>query len=122
MMAERITVFLDRSRQVICQSVIGPIDKAGSRELAAHTAAAAEGLMDRWNLRICLDARQTGKIHSKARREMMENLKREDVCKLALWGGNAYLRAAVHFIRYLEGGHKIRAFRTREEALAWLAE
>lgn len=118
----RIVVSLDEDLQIIRQKIIGGIDEEDSRAISNLTAAEATRLADPSRVRICLDGREIGPMKSRARKILMGNLKRDDIVGLAVWGANAYSRAVINFVHFLEGGRKIRAFGSEDEAVRWLKE
>lgn len=117
-----ISVTLDEELQIIRQRLDGNMDDEIVTKFFEESQAAAARLKDPKKIRVLAISDKLGKATPGARRRLLENLNNEDVCKVALFGKNPFMNAAVSFFLAIRPSKKIRVFGNEDEALRWLAE
>ena len=61
-----------------------------------------------------------GKAFSKARKQFVSVLKKDEVKKVAILGNKPFMRAMLAFYRIVSGVDKIRNFSSKDDAIVWL--
>ncbi len=74
------------------------------------------------DIRLLVDARESGKAYSKARKQFSGVLKKKEIKKIAVLGNKPFLKAMLTFYRIVAGVDKIRSFSLKDDAIAWLKE
>lgn len=117
-----IRLQLDEKTQVIYQWVEGDFSEKDSDRIVAMIGELKPRLRDPDRIRILALSEKPGKPTPSARRSLLENAKREDLYKMAIAGGNPYMKALVSFFCIASGMKKVRAFTKESDALQWLVE
>lgn len=118
-MADTIEVNVDYERQIVRQRLVGDVSAEEATRLRDLTAEAVAGLKDPGRVVIVVDMREMGKMVPAARRFLIDTLGREDVIRLAVYGGKPYVRVFMGLFAFLPQMKKLRAFPDDESAVAW---
>jgi hypothetical protein len=119
-MAAEIEVWLDESRQIIRQRVVGNLDVEDFKRLDDETAKAAAQLRDPERVRILFDARQSRKASYQARRAAIETLQRPALHRMAGFGAAPIGRMMMRFVIMVSGVKNVRLFESEQQAIEWL--
>jgi len=107
---------------IIFVKISGEIKDDESKILYKKTEQVVLTLNNPDNVKLLIDASDAGKAFSKARKQFVSVLKKDDVKKVAILGGKPFMRAMLAFYRILSGVDKIRGFSLKENAIAWLSD
>ncbi len=105
---------------IIYNKIRGSISIETSNMLFAKNDEIVKTLDDPHDVRMLVDATESGKTDSKARKQFNQVLKDDNVKKMAILGNKPFLRAMLAFHRIVTGVDKIRNFSSREDAIEWL--
>ncbi len=107
---------------IIYNKIRGFISIETSQMLFARNDEIVKTLDNPNDVRMLIDATESGKTDSKARKQFNQILKDDNVKKMAILGNKPFLRAVLTFHRIVTGVDKIRIFSSREDAITWLEE
>lgn len=121
-MAEKAnyTIWLDEKLQIIRQTMAGQIGEEDAKRISNATREAARELKDQERIRILAVSSNVGKIGSKARKILMNDLKDPTLYKMAFVENNPYLKALISFVFILTSLDKVRMFSNEKDAIGWL--
>lgn len=105
---------------IIFVKISGEIKDEESKILFKKTEQVVLTLNNPDNVKLLIDASDAGKAFSKARKQFVSVLKKDDVKKVAILGGKPFMQAMLAFYRILSGVDKLRSFSLKEDAIAWL--
>jgi hypothetical protein len=115
-----IEIWLDEELQIIRQRLTGNLDESDNGQLVAGTQACVDRMKDPKNVRILINAQGLGRPNTKMRKILIEEQKRTDLKKMAIWGGSLLMRTALKFFSLADANSKVRHFATEHDALEWL--
>jgi hypothetical protein len=121
----RFTTVLDEKLQIIRNHVRGGLDEEMATGLHETLVALLPKLKNPGKVKILvfLDKTSDGvKGTPKGRRMLMEHFKRPDLYKMAVVGGNPYMKALATFVFIATGVNKVRLFSNEHDAVQWLNE
>jgi hypothetical protein len=117
---ENYTIRLDDKLQIIRQTITGQFDEDGAKKLSSATRAVARELKDPRRVRILAIASNVGKLGSKARKILMNDLNDPTLYKMAFVDTNPFIKALISFIFIVTGLDKERMFSDEKDAIGWL--
>jgi hypothetical protein len=123
-MAEKAnyTIRLDDKLQIIRQDITGQVNVADAKKISSATRVIARELKDPQRVRVLAVSAKVGKIESKARKILMNDLNDPTLYKMALVGSNPFLKALISFVFIVTGLDKARMFSNEKDAIGWLNE
>ncbi|MBD3390788.1 MAG: hypothetical protein GF418_02025 [Chitinivibrionales bacterium] len=122
-MTTKVTVRLNEELQIVEQRVEGPLTQDAFAEMMEKTLECAARLADPGNVRVLADSRSLGKPAVNVRQTAIGMLRDEKLKRLAVWGADALRRISFRFFAVMSPfKNKIRGFKERKDALAWLLE
>jgi hypothetical protein len=123
-MAEKanFTISLDDKLQIIRQDITGQVDVEDAQKISSATRAIARELKDPQRVRILAVSPRAGKVESKARKILMNDLNDPVLYKIALVGSNPFIKALTSFIFIVTRLDKARMFSNEKDAVEWLNE
>lgn len=71
---------------------------------------------------VLIDLKQSTQFSSEARKIWVKFLQNPNIKKVAIWGGNVFVRTLASFVIAASQKKNIKFFITEEEALEWLKE
>jgi hypothetical protein len=119
-MAVNVEVWLDEDAQVIVQRVAGRLTLPEFDRLVGLSDACAQRLRDGSRILILVDGTRMDKTDVKVRKASLEMIDRQNVTKMAIFGGNRISRIVSTFLSLAAGRQRVRVFGTEVEARAWL--
>jgi hypothetical protein len=121
-MAEKASyaIRLDEKLQIIRQDITGQVDVEDAKKISSTTRSIARELKDPQRVRILAVSSKVGKIESKARKILMNDLNDPTLCKMAFVGSNPFIKALISFVFILTGLDKARMFLDEKDAVGWL--
>jgi hypothetical protein len=119
-MAARFEVTLDEELQIIRQSVDGHVELEDFQEIRLLTEDCATRLRNPKDVRILVSGPALGLSSVRARRAMVDSLRRPSLTRLAVYGANPIGRVMLRFLAIAAGVNHARGFATEEQAIAWL--
>jgi hypothetical protein len=117
---EKFTIQLDETLQIIRQNITGQFDEEEAKKISNATRAVARELKDPQRVRILAVASNVGKLGSKARKILMNDLKDPTLYKMAFVDSNPFIKVLISFIFILTGLDKVRMFSDEKDAIGWL--
>jgi hypothetical protein len=114
------TICLDDKLQIIRQNITGQVDEVEAKKISSATRAMAQELKDPQRVRILAVSSNVGKMGSKVRKILMNDLKDPTLYKMAFAESNPYLKALISFIFIVTGLDKVRMFSNEKDAQDWL--
>ena len=105
---------------IIFVKISGEIEGIDSQVIYDKTEQAVLTLDNPNEIKLLVDARDAGKAFSKARKQFVSVLEKDEVKKVAILGNKPFMRAMFAFYRIVSGVDKIRSFSSKNDAIVWL--